>query len=154
MCYTHGLILYVYTRLCAVCCRVPYRPARPSAFYRFIVSLSFIELSKLLSKYRSFFGSIYIYILSNDISKVSVRYSTLIATHQQQTHRHTWSQLAHESATVWLPTALTQPHTSSNRRQSPAHRNILDNMEPGFLKQAISWAWRPQLGGAEYCSSM
>ena len=40
------------------CCRVSYPPGRRSACYRFIVSLSFIELSKPLSKYRTFFGSI------------------------------------------------------------------------------------------------
>ena len=64
----------------AVRCRVPYRPERRSAFYRSIVSSSFIKLSKLISKYRRFFGSTYFLLLSNDLSKVSVRYPTLPCT--------------------------------------------------------------------------
>ena len=36
---------------------------RRSSFYRFMVSLSFIELSKLLSTYRTFFGSIIFFFI-------------------------------------------------------------------------------------------
>ena len=53
VCYTHHLILYSNTVGCgAVCCRAPYIPGGRSVFNRFIASLSFIELSKLLLKYR------------------------------------------------------------------------------------------------------
>ena len=45
-----------------VCCRVPYPPGRRSAFWCFIVSLSFNFLSSSLSKYRTFCGSIYIFV--------------------------------------------------------------------------------------------
>ena len=41
----------------AVYCGLPYPAWRRSAFHPFIVSLSFIELSKLLSEHRTFFGS-------------------------------------------------------------------------------------------------
>ena len=50
-----------------VCCRVPYPPGRRSAFYRFIVSLSFIVLSLSLSKHRTFFGSIIFFFVERYI---------------------------------------------------------------------------------------
>ena len=57
---------------CSLSC-VPYPLGKRLAFLSFIVSLSFVELSKLVSKYR-FFQYDNIKTLSNDMPKLSIRY--------------------------------------------------------------------------------
>ena len=70
--------IYVYTGIpgTVVCCCIPCPPGRRSAFVGFIVSLSFIELSKL-------FDTILSYRYRTIISKLSIRYPTLTCMHAE-----------------------------------------------------------------------
>ena len=150
----------------AGCWRIPYRAGRRSAFYRLIVSSSFIDLSKPFSKYLTFSGPI-IYFFNrtihrkfrDDIQHYStilpvLRYGMVLLCFAQTSIILPYPQLQNQemlSRCAWVGRHGSTEHRTGRMLSRNVHtmgrktRQNREQNQPGFIgRRAVCWnkIWR------------